>query len=859
MSMKSIDLIAIRGQFLLAFLTWLILLVSVPANAQVITKSSLINQSQLSDNLLQQGKQLYDRGQLAAAVRVWQRAKQEFIKTKQLANLIRSNNYLATVYQDLGNWDDAQNAIANNLDLLEQLQPQISRRNTAGNNFTLLQAQTFNTQGSWQLKQGKGEKAFSTWQRTEAMYRSLADNTGIILSQINQVQALQTLGFYRRSQTILDMVQQQLDSLPDSQLKIAVLHSLGVVTEVAGDIEQSQQFLNQSLTLAQQLNSANDIAESLFRLGNVARTQQDNPQALAYYQQAIATRPSSSTQLQARLNQLSLLIATGSISSAQTLIAPIQAQLDQFPPSRAALYARVNFARSLIQMGNPEVEKLLVSTIEQATELDDVLAQAYALGTLGNWYERNQHYDRAVNLTNQALSLSTGINQTTLAATFYWQQGRILKAQGNFDKAIAAYQEAVNHLENIHQDLIAVNNNLQFSFRQQVEPIYRQLVELLLHNVDNLSPEQKQDHLERSRLAIEALKQKELENFFRIACLDIQAQDIEQIDTQAAVIYPILLEDSIEVIISIPGKPLAHYRTEVDVTKQSTTFNNLLQYLNPVFKSTDILPTAQKLYAWLIRPAEAILEQQQTETLVFVLDGSLRSLPMAVLHDGQQYLVEKYNLALTPGLQLLRRNTSALLANNILTGGITQSRQGYSALPGVETEITNIRENFSAQILLNQEFTHLNLQEQTDNKPISILHLATHGQFSSSANDTFILTWDGRINVNEFDRLLNQRENKIPLELLVLSACKTATGDEQAILGLAGMAVRSGAKSTIASLWSVSDRSTAQLMAHFYRHLDRPNISKASALRNAQLALLRDKEYQHPYFWSLFVLVGNWQ
>jgi CHAT domain-containing protein len=137
--------------------------------------------------------------------------------------------------------------------------------------------------------------------------------------------------------------------------------------------------------------------------------------------------------------------------------------------------------------------------------------------------------------------------------------------------------------------------------------------------------------------------------------------------------------------------------------------------------------------------------------------------------------------------------------------------------------------------------------------------LATHGQFSSNADNTFILTWDGRINVKQLDQLLRSREGKLsPIELLVLSACQTATGDKRAALGMAGVAVRSGARSTLASLWSVSDRSTAFLMIKFYRELGKPEITKAEALRRAQVALLHQDDYTSPYYWAPFVLLGNW-
>jgi CHAT domain-containing protein len=110
------------------------------------------------------------------------------------------------------------------------------------------------------------------------------------------------------------------------------------------------------------------------------------------------------------------------------------------------------------------------------------------------------------------------------------------------------------------------------------------------------------------------------------------------------------------------------------------------------------------------------------------------------------------------------------------------------------------------------------------------------------------------------DTLLRAREQGElnPIELLVLSACQTATGDRRAALGLAGLAVRSGARSTLATLWSVNDRSTALFMVEFYRELGQPGVTKAQAVRNAQLALLKQPQYEHPYYWAPFILLGNW-
>ncbi len=140
------------------------------------------------------------------------------------------------------------------------------------------------------------------------------------------------------------------------------------------------------------------------------------------------------------------------------------------------------------------------------------------------------------------------------------------------------------------------------------------------------------------------------------------------------------------------------------------------------------------------------------------------------------------------------------------------------------------------------------------------MHLATHGQFSSNSEDTFILTWDNKVNVKELDELFTVKNisESTPVELLVLSACQTAKGDNRAILGLAGVAVRSGARSTLGTLWAVKDESTAKFMVEFYKQLRTPGISKAEALRNTQVSFLQDGNFQHPFYWSAFVLIGNW-
>ncbi|AFZ21767.1 CHAT domain-containing protein [Allocoleopsis franciscana] len=862
------------SHFILGLLTLFLITAVVPVAAQRSPITSIEQHTTHASTQLAQGITLYEAGQIADAAAVWQQAAQDYEVKGDRLNQALSLNYLSLAYQDLGQWQKAQSSISQSLELIPPNNP-----------FTL--AQVLNTQGSLQLALGKAEAALNTWKQAEQAYRAAGDEVGMIGTQINQSQALQTLGLYRRAKTNLEQINQKLQTQPDSLLKASGLRSLGVALQVVGDLQQSQEVLEQSLAIQERLDSAGDTSATLFSLGNTRRALQDYPKATELYQKAAEKATNPLSQLEAQLNQLSLLVQTEQWQAAQALLPTIQANLTQLPPSRAAVYAQVNLAESLIKLSAltgkverdpkalpsstvlPDMAQLLAKAVQQARMLKDSRAESYALGELAHLYEYTQNFPEAQKLTQDALSLAQAINASDITYRWQWQLGRIHKHQGALQggltqphtvQALAAYTEAVKALQSLRSDLVAINPDVQFSFRESVEPIYRELVELLLQSVPEQNPVSRQENLKQARQVIESLQLAELDNFFREACLDIKPEQIDRVDPTAAVIYPIILPDRFAVILSLPGQPLSYYQTQLRQSEVEGILEQFLQSLNRSFSSKLRLRFSQQVYDWLIRPAEARLAESGVKTLVFVLDGSLRNVPMAALHDGKQYLVEKYSIALSQGLQLLESRSLARNRLTALTGGLTEARQGFAALPGVKSELKQISAEVRSEVLLNQEFTQKSLEKKISALPFPVIHLATHAQFSSKAEDTFLLTWDGRIQVKDFDQLLQsrQQQNQNPIELLVLSACQTAAGDKRATLGLAGLAVRSGARSTLATLWSVSDESTAEFMAEFYRELFQTQVSKAEAVRQSQLMLLRNAKYDHPYYWAPFVLVGNW-
>ena len=811
--------------------------------------------------LLARGRTLYEVGQFYEAAAVWQQAALGFERQGDKVGQARSLNYLSLAYQALGEWEQAKSAIDRSLHILQQPEQM-------GEEAIL--AQALNTQGQLQNAIGQTDAALESWQQAEDAYKETKDEVGILGSQINQAQALQALGLYRRSRTLLLSVKARLQAQPNSLLKVKGLQSLGVVLQVVGDLQQSREVLEESLPIAQSLDAPVETSDILFSLGNTARDLQEPETALDYYQQAVTTTTSPQIQIEAQLNQLSLHVNLKEWQSAIALLPPIESNLANLPRSRMSVYTAVNFAQSLEKLAASSLEngqktssiplkkaaQVLASALKQAKSIKDSRAEAYALTQLGSLYEQTAQSSEALTLTKNALQIAQGINASDIAAHASWQLGRLLKQTGDTSSAIAAYTEAVNTLKSLRNDLVAINPDVQFSFQESVEPVYRELVGLLLQS----NPSQKQ--LGQAREVIESLQQAELENFFREACLNALPKQIDEVDQKAAVIYPIILADRLEVILSLPGQPLLSYTTSLPQRDVESTLDQLLQSLNPAFSSQERLRLSQQVYNWLIRPAQDDLASNKVETLVFVLDGFLRNLPMAALHDGKQYLVEKYSIALTPGLQLVEPQSLKQKQLKALVAGMSEASQGFSALPGVEFELDEIASRVPSELLLNQEFTSISLKEQIKQTPFPVIHLATHGQFSSNPEETFFLTWNDKIKVNEFKNLLSSKEQgeSSSIELLVLSACQTAAGDKRAALGLAGMAVRSGARSTLATLWSVKDESTALLMAQFYRELAQlqPGVSKAEVLRQAQLALIKSPQYKHPFYWAPFILVGNW-
>lgn len=843
------------------------------APVQAVDAASIrsVQQLAVNDDVLIEAQQAYQQGRLDQARLVWESAYAEFERQGDYVGQISTLNALCTTYQELGHWEKADILIQRSLNLLSQL-------DSTHRQGALLRAQTLNTQGSLLLAQGQSETAYERWQQAEAAYRQADDAEGILGSQLNQIQALQAIGLYRQAYLQLVDLQSAVQALPASPLQVVGLQRLGEVFQITGNLPEAQEVLQASIHVAKQIDSQVAISTAWLSLGNAYRGSEQYVMAAEAYGMAATTATNSLSKTTATLSELSLAIQAKNWETATDLLTTASPHISTLEPSRPGIYAKVNLAVSMQKMlhhfrsnssrqavTSTDIAQLLSTAVAEAQTMGDSRAEAYALGELGALYEHTQQYDHALTLTNQALALSQAFNARDIVYRWQWQQGRIFQAQSTAAKgataqqlkrgAITAYQKTLDTLKLIRSDIVAADPLVQFSFRDNVELVYREFVDLLVTETAG------ETELQQARQAIEDLQLAELQNFFRSACLDIQPQQINQIDATAAILYPVILSERLIVIADVPGEPLQQHSVPISRENLTQTVTEFLQTLNPVFAEAARLEISETIYQWLVAPLQTVLHTHNVETLVFILDGPLRNIPISALYTGDQYLIERFNIALTPGLQLLPPEKLSAPSANVLAGAITKAHQGLPALPGVQQEIDMISELLPTTAFLNEDFIFEKIKEeflQSGNFPI--IHLATHGQFSSDVSETYLVGWDEPLQIQDFQILLREQlpQVKQPIELLVLSACQTAEGDSRAALGLAGFAVRSGAKSTLATLWAVNDASTGSLISAFYQQLAQAQRSKANALRQAQISMINSDEFSHPYYWAPFVLVGNW-
>lgn len=712
-------------------------------------------------------------------------------------------------------------------------------------------------------QRGDFEQAAQKWERSAGSQDSPAAR---LQALTGKAEALRALGRYPQATATLGEALELATAIKDDAVRAAILNGLGDIALATNRQAEAEKHLGAALALAQALDRHDLLGAIHNNLGNLKSAREQHREALAAYELAAGHgRQAGLPLLQAQ--------ALGNAARAASDDQRARALAQDARGLAATLEDSHNKAFLLLSLGQfysrqpgadalPIAHQTLSAALRVADAIGDARARSYALGYLAQLYERQDHDADALELARRAIAALQQVSAPEIAYRWYWQLGRLKNKHQDFDGAIADYRLAVHHLQSIRADLPVTSASGRSSFREVLGPLYFELADLLLqHAAAATSQERKQDLLREARNTIELSKAAELQDYFQDSCVAAQQRRLGPttgIGAGVAVIYPILLPDRLELLADF-ADGTRQFTAPIPSRQVVETVRNFRAKLEKR-TTREYLPFGQELYNMLIRPLRAELAAHRVNTLVFVPDGALRTIPMTALHDGKEFLVAHYAVATTPSLALTDiKAIPAVKSPRALLNGLTQAVQGFSDLPNVEAELQAVGQLYQGKTLKDQEYMVGKVEAELDRTPYSVVHIASHGQFESDVKQTFLLAYDGKLTMDNLEKLISpSRYRDQPISLLTLSACQTAAGDDRAALGLAGVAVKAGARSALASLWFINDQSASMLVSEFYAQLQQPGMSKASALQNAQLKMLADKRFSHPSYWSPFLLIGNW-
>jgi CHAT domain-containing protein len=722
---------------------------------------------------------------------------------------------------------------------------------------------------------GQFQEAILRWQEAEHAFAQTKNTSGEIRALLREAAACQSLGQHRLALHALGTAESLAADSKDDRAAMEIKAARGALAIFGREADQAEPLLRESLKAARAARDTALAASILNDLGILLTAQGHTKEALAAFEEA-ARDGDAELAAKAERNMADAAFAARDYAGAERFAGQsvkAAATLEN-GHEKAFLFMGVAGLLQQIFVTAPDHKNALRA---QAFRLDQDAAQiagkagdwralAFALGNEGALYEFEKRDADALALTRRAVFAAQQAQSPDALYRWEWQTGRLLAKENERDAAIQAYRRAIGTLQTIRNDIAITRGNLNAhsSFRDAAGAVYFELADLLLARAASTKDDgEAQPLLREARDTAELLKAAELEDYFQDDCVNLlksKTKKVENLSPTAAVIYIIPLPTRTELLVSLSSGRLERFK--VDVSDEKLTETVRLFRLNLEDRSTEsFLEQAQQLYAWLIKPLEPLMTKARLDTMVFVPDGALRTVPMAALHDGEKFLVEKYAVAVTPGLELMEAKPAARLQPNVMIRGLSEAREGFPALANVPEEVGQIEKLYArSDVSMNEKFIHDEMGDKLRQEPFTIVHIASHGHFDSDVRKSFVLTFDKHLTLDDLESYIRPAQLRDhPLELLTLSACQTAAGDDRAALGLAGIAVKAGARSAFATLWFVNDAASAQLVGDFYLELTtHPQQSKAQALQAAQRKLLTQPRYAHPCYWAPYLVIGNW-
>jgi CHAT domain-containing protein len=468
-----------------------------------------------------------------------------------------------------------------------------------------------------------------------------------------------------------------------------------------------------------------------------------------------AARGDARLELLAAANEARARIETGQFEGVTAELARAAAAAGDFGDARARAQLLLHVGRSyalLAARGTPARSTAIRGAAdafgragEAAQAVGDERLRAYALGYMADLYEEQGRREDARKLTRRAILAAQSADSPDALYRQQWRLGRLEIAAGRTELGLAGYRSAAASLAD-------VRTQVDQTFENSADDLYAEFVDLLLTRAARSQAEaERQRLLVEARDALEDRKVAELRDYFRDPCLDAQRKAAPDTIPNTVVVYPILLPDRTELIVSRAGR-LESFRLPIDrdtLTAEVRAFRRALERRT----SREYLPRAHTLYDWLIRPIEPALAPHggEPETLVFVPDGALRTIPFGALRDreSKQFLIEKHPIAVTPSLTLTDPRPIESGRVRVLAAGISEAVGGYSELQAVVTEIEAIRALYPGRTLMNDGFVVEQLQSELTKVPFGIVHIASHGEFGGDASENFLLAYDGRVSMDQ--------------------------------------------------------------------------------------------------------------
>ncbi len=866
--------------------------------------------SEEEQRLFKQATEQFRNRQYPAALQTYQQVlairqqKGDFTGTGEILQQI------GAVYDRLGQYSQA----------LNYYQQALAIRQQTGNKVGI--GSTLNSIGSVYQQQGNFRRALQFYEQALAIRTEVKDTAGVGRTLNNIGLVYNQLGQYPRA---IEFYQQALNifqAINNPTGVGAILNNIGLVKTQLGQYEQAIKSYEQALIVRQKINDKAGVGATLHNIGFVYDRQKNPHKAIDFYQKALVIRTEAGDKagIGATLNNIGVVSAilqqqSKALTSLNQALAIFQELGDKAGEGRT-----IDSIGTAYKILNNSAQALgyYQQALAIQREVGDLDGERITLSNIGEVLEQQkQHslaiifYKQSVNVTekirqdlrvletSQQESYTTTISDTYRAlASLLLNQNRVIEGQQILD--LLKVQELEDYLRNVKsnqqtavgiqllpmekqilakytaiQERLAIIGNQLIPIRQ-ISPASRSVAQK--QRLAQLEQQQQQVLAQFNQLTnspevialVQQLNQSlrtqnpELPNF------NYLQQQLKTLDAKTALLYPLILEDRLELVLITPNAAPIHRSIPVSRTELKQAVADFRAALtNRKLPTRRVIPSANKLYNWLIAPLEKDLAAAGVNSIIYAPDGQLRYVPLAALHDGKQWLVERYSVNNITAASLIDFSPQPLDAPKILAAAFTKGNYNFNVganqfdfagLPFAGKEVAGIAALIPGTTkLLDGNFNRATTVPNLSN--YNIIHLATHAAFvKGQPEESFILFGNG-------DRatLRDIADWQLTANLVVLSACQTGVGGQlgngEEILGLGYQMQQAGAKATIASLWVVDDEATQQLMNAFYQSLQTQKFSKAETLRQAQLTLIHQADSSsrnaHPYYWASFILIGN--